>query len=113
MTLLKRAFSLLALPLTAFLLTALPLSASPLTATIYDVWYDGRRTACGQRYNHWGISAAHATIPCGTHVLVAHRGRSLVVPITDRCACSSIDLSGGAARRLNVIGRGTVSMTVR
>lgn len=73
-----------------------------VTATVYDSWYHGRTAACGQVYQHWGISAAHPWLPCGTRVTVSHRGRSLVVPITDRCDCGSIDLSAGAAHRLGV-----------
>lgn len=74
----------------------------PVTATVYDGWYHGRLTACGQTYRHWGVSAAHPWLPCGTPVTVRHQGRRLTVPITDRCDCSSIDLSAGAAHRLGV-----------
>lgn len=74
----------------------------PVTATVYDGWYHGRRTACGQTYRHWGVSAAHPWLPCGTQVSVSRGGRRLTVPITDRCDCNSIDLSAGAAHRLGV-----------
>lgn len=74
----------------------------PVTATVYDGWYHGRPTACGQTYQHWGVSAAHPWLPCGTPVRVSHQGRSLTVRITDRCECNSIDLSAGAAHRLGV-----------
>lgn len=84
------------------LLSAIPAEARTITATVYHPWYNGRTTACGQTYRHWGISAAHASLPCGTKVKVSHRGRSLTVPITDRCNCSSIDLSAGAASHLGV-----------
>lgn len=73
-----------------------------VTATVYHPWYDGRQTACGQTYQHWQVSAAHPWLPCGTKVRVNHRGRSLIVPVTDRCSCNSIDLSAGAAHRLGV-----------
>lgn len=73
-----------------------------VTATVYDGWYHGRRTACGQTYQHWGISAAHPWLPCGTPVRVSHQGRTLTVRVTDRCDCGSIDLSAGAAYRLGV-----------
>lgn len=73
-----------------------------VTATVYDGWYHGRTTYCGQTYQHWGTSAAHPWLPCGTPVRVSHRGRSIVVPIRDRCDCNSIDLSAGAASRLGV-----------
>lgn len=73
-----------------------------VTATVYDSWYNGRQTACGSTYRHWGVSAAHPWLACGTRVHVSHNGRTLVVPITDRCACNSIDLSAGAATKLGV-----------
>jgi rare lipoprotein A len=86
----------------ALLASALPVHARNVTATVYDSWYNGRTTYCGQTYQHWGVSAAHPWLPCGTRVTVRHNGRALVVPITDRCDCSSIDLSAGAAWRLGV-----------
>jgi len=84
------------------LLFVTPASARTVTATVYDEWYHGRTAYCGQTYQHWGISAAHPWLPCGTRVRVQHKGRSLTVPITDRCECNSIDLSAGAAYRLGV-----------
>lgn len=74
----------------------------PVTATVYDSWYHGRVTYCGQTFQFWGISAAHPWLPCGTRVRVTKGSRTLTVPITDRCECGSIDLSAGAAHRLGV-----------
>ena len=89
-----------------FLLTlamlAAPAQARTVTASVYDGWFDGRPDYCGSTYRHWGLSAAHPWLPCGTRVRVTHGNRSLVVPITDRCDCNSIDLSAGAAYRLHV-----------
>ena len=79
-----------------------PAQARPVTATVYSDWFSGRTTYCGQTYEHWGISAAHPWLPCGTRVRVSRHGRSVLVPITDRCDCNSIDLSAGAAHRLGV-----------
>jgi rare lipoprotein A len=87
------------------LLLQSPAMAQPsrsVTATVYDGWFHGRVTYCGQTYQHWGVSAAHPWLSCGTRVRVSHQGRTLVVPVTDRCDCSSIDLSAGAAHRLGV-----------
>ena len=91
------------------LLLPMPASARPVTATVYDPWYHSRTTYCGQTYQHWGISAAHPWLPCGTPVSVSHKGRTLTVRITDRCECQ-LDLSAGAAHRLGVPidGIGTV-----
>lgn len=86
----------------ALLLAAMPAQARSVTATVYDGWFHGRTTYCGGTYQHWGISAAHPWLPCGTPVRVSHRGRVLTVRVTDRCDCSSLDLSAGAAHRLGV-----------
>jgi rare lipoprotein A len=84
------------------LLTA-PAQARTVTATVYHPDFAGQPDYCtGRPFQFWGISAAHAWLPCGTRVTVTHAGRSLVVPITDRCDCNSIDLSAGAAYRLRV-----------
>ncbi len=74
----------------------------PVTATVYHQEFNGEVAYCGSVYRHWGISAAHPWLPCGTIVRVAHGGRVLSVPLTDRCDCNSIDLSAGAAWRLGV-----------
>ena len=81
---------------------AAPAQARTVTATVYDPWYNGRPDYCGGTYRHWEVSAAHPYLPCNTKVRVTHGNRSLVVPITDRCDCNSIDLSAGAAYRLRV-----------
>lgn len=100
--------------LAAALLLAAPVHAETrrVTATVYHPWYDGRPTACGQTFRYWGVSAAHPWLPCGTRVTVRRGGRSLVVPITDRCACNSIDLSAGAARQLGVPIDGIATVTI-
>jgi rare lipoprotein A (peptidoglycan hydrolase) len=92
---------------------AAPAQARTVTATVYDGWYHGRPEYCtGRAYQHWGVSAAHPFIRCGTLVTVTHRGRSLVVPIRDRCDCNSIDLSAGAAYRLGVPLDGTARVRI-
>jgi len=84
------------------LLITLPVASRPVTATVYHEWYHNRITYCGQTYEHWGISAAHPWLPCGTRVRVSYKGRAVTVPITDRCECNSIDLSAGAAYKLGI-----------
>ena len=71
-------------------------------STVYAPEFHGRTTYCGQTYQHWGVSAAHPWLPCGTPVRVSHQGRTLTVRVTDRCDCNSLDLSAGAAWRLGV-----------
>jgi rare lipoprotein A len=81
---------------------AAPAQARTVTATVYDGWYHNKADACGGTYRHWEVSAAHPWLPCNTRVRVTHGNRSLMVRITDRCNCNSIDLSAGAAHRLGV-----------
>ena len=68
----------------------------------------GRRTASGERYNHEGFTAAHRSLPFGTLVRVhARNGNAVVVRINDRgpfVRGRTLDLSGGAARRLGFGG---------
>ena len=90
-----------------------PAHGRPVTATVYDSWYAGRPAYCGGTYEHWGISAAHPWLPCGTRVRISHRGRVLTVPVTDRCDCNSIDLSAGAAWRLGVPLDGIAIVSIR
>jgi rare lipoprotein A len=90
-----------------------PAEAREVTATVYHGWYHGRQTACGQTYQHWGVSAAHPWLPCGTRLRIQHQGRILTVPVTDRCDCNSVDLSAGAAHRLGVPLDGIARVTIR
>jgi rare lipoprotein A len=96
-----------------WLIVGLQAHARQVTATVYHGWYHGRQTACGQTYQHWGVSAAHPWLPCGTRLQIQHQGRILTVPVTDRCDCSSVDLSAGAAHRLGVPLDGVATVTIR
>jgi rare lipoprotein A len=102
--LLKTIFSLGAAVLALF--PALPVSASPqrcTTASFYghgDI-YHGRRTASGERFNGYGLSTAHRTLPFGTKLKVTNpkTKRSVIVRTTDRgpfVAGRDLDLSYGA-----------------
>lgn len=89
-----------------------PVQARQVTASVYHEWYSGRTTYCGQTYQHWGVSAAHPWLPCGTRVRISHKGRVLTVPVLDRCECNSIDLSAGAAYRLGVPLDGIATVSI-
>lgn len=84
-------------------------------ASIYA--YKGSRTASGQRASPSGLTAAHRTLPFGTHVRVTNRrnGRSVVVRINDRgpfVRGRIIDLTPAGARALGFSGLAPVSITV-
>jgi rare lipoprotein A len=75
--------------------------------------YGGRRTASGERMNPHAMTAAHKTLPFGTHVRVTHGSRFVVVRINDRgpfVKGRCIDLSYGAARAIGMGGTATVSL---
>jgi len=88
-----------------------------VTASWYGPGFHGRRTASGERFDKNGMSAAHPTLPFGTPLCVTNvaNGRSVRVRVTDRGPFRrgrSLDLSYGAARRLDIVHRGTARVRV-
>jgi rare lipoprotein A len=83
-------------------------------------WYgseSGNRTASGARFHPEGLSAAHRTLPLWTRVRVTNlaNGQSAVLVVNDRgpfVPGRIIDLSHGAARRLNMLRQGTSRVMV-
>ena len=90
--------------------------ANGYTETGLASWYGrkfhGRKTANGEIYDMYGISAAHKTLPFNTVVTVRNlnNGRTLNLRINDRgpfVRGRIIDLSYGAAKELGLVGPGT------
>ncbi len=84
---------------------------------IASYYWQGKKTASGERFHPDGISAAHRTLPFGTMVRVTHRrtGRSIVVRINDRgpfIRGRIIDLSRGANRIFGMNGIAPVCISV-
>src|SRR5512139_4051956 len=82
-------------------------------ASWYGADFHGRRTANGERYNMYAMTAAHKTLPLGSDVTVTHRGsgRRIRVRINDRgpfVAGRVIDLSLAAAKALGSAEDGVV-----
>src|SRR5579859_2601997 len=74
-------------------------------ATWYGTVFNGRKTASGETYDMYAMTACHPTLPFGSLVKVVNlkNKRSVVVRITDRGYLSEgriIDLSYGAAQQL-------------
>lgn len=87
-------------------------------ASWYGPTFDGLRTSDGDRYDMYGMTAAHKTLPLPTYVRVTNlsNGRSIVVKVNDRgpfVANRLIDLSYVAAARLDMLGTGTALVEVR
>jgi rare lipoprotein A len=77
--------------------------------------YHGGRTASGRPFNPNLLTAAHRSLPFGTHVRVTDikTKRSVVVVITDRGPASRkrvLDLSLGAAKVLDIGSRGIIQV---
>ncbi|HEY9785443.1 MAG TPA: septal ring lytic transglycosylase RlpA family protein [Candidatus Obscuribacterales bacterium] len=80
-------------------------------ASWYGGRFHGRKTSYGSRFDQFGKTAAHRSLPFGTKLLVFNRrtGDSCVVEVNDRgpfVADRVIDLSRGAAEELNMISSG-------
>lgn len=81
------------------------------TASWYGPRFHGRKTSDGHRFDMDKLTAAHRSLPFGTKLLVLNRrtGDSCVVEVNDRgpfIGNRVLDLSRGAARRLNMLGSG-------
>jgi rare lipoprotein A len=81
-------------------------------ASWYGPGFQGRRTANGEKYNMYDLTAAHPTLPFGTRLMVrnASTGKTVVVRVNDRGPFKKsriLDLSYAAAREVGVFGPGT------
>ena len=86
-------------------------------ASWYGPGYDGKRTACGDRFEQDALTAAHGTYPCGTKLRVTFisTGKSTVVKVNDLFTNHKgrlIDLSRGAAKAIGLLGPGTGKVKV-
>jgi len=87
-------------------------------ASWYGPTFDGLRTADGDRYDMYAMTAAHKTLPlpCYARVTNLANGRSIVVKINDRgpfVANRLIDLSYVAAAKLDMLATGTALVEVQ
>ncbi|RUM43198.1 MAG: septal ring lytic transglycosylase RlpA family lipoprotein [Desulfurobacterium sp.] len=84
-------------------------------ASWYGPGFHGKRTASGEFYNMYKLTAAHKTLPLGTYVKVINleNGKSVVVKINDRgpfVPGRIIDLSYAAAKRIGMLKKGTAKV---
>ena len=87
-------------------------------ASWYGRDFHGGRTATGDTYDMYAMTAAHKTLPLPCYVQVTNlrNGRSVVVRVNDRgpfVANRLIDMSYSAATRLDMIRDGTALVEVR
>lgn len=86
-------------------------------ASSYGRDFQGRKTSSGEQFDMNGMTAAHKTLPLGVYVKVHHKrsGREVIVRINDRgpfVRDRIIDLSEGAARKLEMIQEGLAAVKV-
>lgn len=87
------------------------------TASWYGHPHHGKKTASGERYNMYGLSAAHRHIKLGSKVKVTNlkNHKSVIVKINDRgpfVRGRIIDLSLGAKQKLDMEGTTQVSLEI-
>jgi rare lipoprotein A len=86
-------------------------------ASWYGEKFHGRRTASGEVYDMYQLTAAHKTLPLGTLVMVTHlrNGNSVMVTINDRgpfVRGRIIDLSYAAAQAMGMVEEGVAKVRV-
>ncbi len=87
-------------------------------ASWYGPTFHGVNTSSGERYDMYGMTAAHKTLPLPTYARVTNlrNGRSITVRINDRgpfVANRLIDLSYTAAAKLDMLREGTTFVEVQ
>jgi rare lipoprotein A len=88
------------------------------TASWYGSKFHGRRTSSGEPYDMHLATAAHKTLPLPSYAEVTNldNGRKVIVKINDRGPFKDdrlIDMSYGAALRLDMIASGTARVDLR
>ena len=86
-------------------------------ASYYAHKFHGRQTANGEIFDMYGLSAAHRELPLGTVIRVTHlgNGRSLELRVNDRgpfIPGRILDLSLGAAQRLQMVDEGVAEVRI-
>ncbi|WP_426147972.1 septal ring lytic transglycosylase RlpA family protein [Polaromonas sp. DSR2-3-2] len=86
-------------------------------ASWYGGQFHGRRTASGENYDKYALTAAHKTLPFGTIVRVRSLklGREVDVRINDRGPFAPgrvIDVSQAAAEALGLMGAGVAEVSL-
>jgi rare lipoprotein A len=86
------------------------------TTSWYGAKFHGKKTASGQTFDMYAMTAAHKSLPLLSYVKVTNpkNHRSIVVRITDRGAFHGkreMDLSYAAAKKLGIQGLGSVEIT--
>jgi rare lipoprotein A len=87
-------------------------------ASYYGARHHGNKTASGERFDQYALTAAHRSLPFGTRVRVTNlrNDKQVVVRINDRGPYARgriIDLSYKAAEQLDMLRAGVVPVRVQ
>jgi rare lipoprotein A len=84
----------------------------------YASWYGpglyGNRLGCGGTLSPGRVGVAHKSLPCGSRLMLRHRGRTLRVRVIDRgpyVGGREYDLTEATARKLRFRGHGSILTT--
>lgn len=85
-------------------------------ASWYGTKFHGRRTASGEMFSMYGLTAAHRTLPIPSYARVRNvsNGKEVIVRVNDRGPFHSsrvMDLSYAAAVKLGITGTGQVEIS--
>jgi rare lipoprotein A len=86
-------------------------------ASWYGTKFHGRRTASGEVFSMYGLTAAHRTLPIPSYVRVRHvgTGKEIIVRVNDRGPFHSarvLDLSYAAATKLGIVSMGSAQVEI-
>ena len=86
-------------------------------ASWYGRQFHGRKTASGEKFDMYAMTAAHRSLPLNCYIRVTNKdnGKSVVVKVNDRGPFHGnrvLDLSYGAANKLGFTSRGTGNVTI-
>jgi len=86
-------------------------------ASYYGPKFHGRKTASGETFDMYAMSAAHRSLPFGTVIKVVNldNHKSVVVKVNDRGPFKKnriLDLSYAAAKELDMIKTGTANVKI-
>ncbi|MBN1970848.1 MAG: septal ring lytic transglycosylase RlpA family protein [Candidatus Delongbacteria bacterium] len=89
-----------------------------MNASFYGSKFHGKKTASGEMFDMYKMTAAHKTLPFGTELLVTSLDtkKSVKVVVNDRGPFISgrdLDLSYAAAKELGIINKGHGMMEVK
>ena len=87
-------------------------------ASYYSMKYQFRKTASGERFNNYSMTAAHKTLPFGTWVIVINlnNDKTVKVRINDRGPFVKgriIDLTRAAFAKIESIDKGITEVEIR